>query len=319
MPPPVDHIVLIGEPNAGKSSLINRLLGSYQQIVTSRQHTTQYSQELTLPGLSQLALVDTPGTVPVRRRREHKRLHLQSQHALDQATLGIAVFEAKKVIRWARKAEQPTTMDLANRGPHPIDELVKTSANASCPVIAILNKVDLVSKREDLLEAAQALMFTGAFTDVVPVSCIRKRGTGSLVAYLANRTTDTAVQEHFNSLERSNDAEVVAEKPRLLETDTVFAERVREQCFKHLKGEVPYLTKVRIDKLTETDEKMQAWVTLGIARSSHKSIVLGTGGTMIKTIGTKARESLQRYYDKKVDLMLQIKTEKSNARSQEWK
>lgn len=320
------RIVLVGDPNVGKSSLFNRIIGTDEQIVTPKIHTTQKTVQLQLPNLTAVEVVDTPGRIPPRRRRQNKLLSLQSVGALDNADLGLAVFDCKRLIRWhSQFANLPdgnseAIMDVrANSESNPTISLIEYCRASSCPVIAIMNKVDLIKDRAVLLQLAKALYDTGAFTEVIPVSCERKRGLNELVSYLS--TDSPEMTNYFEKWQEQNSNRGETNplpKERLLPTQHYITERIREQFFKHYRSEIPYITAVQIEKVVETADRVQCWVRVIAKRRSHVGILLGKNGTRIGEVGRQARLKLQHLFDKKVDLMVRVDNKSKDTHNDEW-
>jgi GTPase len=272
-------IALVGRPNAGKSTLLNRLVGTKLAIVSDKPQTTRNR----IVGVrnypeGQAVFLDTPGI--------HKPLHRMNVRMVDAAVDAMRDVDVIALIVDA--SERVGAGDRFTLG------LVK---RVESPVVLVLNKVDRVRK-PDLLPLMDAWQREHEFTDIVPISAL----TGENV----NR-----LEEVF--LARLPEGEPLYPPDYLTDQPERFfvAEAVREQVLQHTHAELPYTSAVVVDKFEEPDERglMRLYCTILVERSSQKPIVIGRGGEMIKRIGTAARMELERFFQTKVFLDLRVKVE----------
>ncbi len=269
-------IALVGAPNAGKSTLLNALVGGKVSIVTPKVQTTRTRVTgIAMAGDAQLVFIDTPGIFqPVRR--------------LDRAMVDAA---------WggARDADMVVVLIDAKRGidkdaQRIIDGLKRRRRQA----IAALNKIDLV-KRAALLPLTAALDATGVFTDTFMISALDGDGVDDLRDFFAARVP--AGPWHYPE-------DQISDMPLRL----LAAETTREKLFLRLHQELPYGLTVETENWDERkDGSVRIDQIIYIARENHKPMVLGKGGRLIKAVGSAAREDLEASLDRRVHLFLHVK------------
>jgi len=269
-------IALVGAPNAGKSTLLNALVGGKVSIVTPKVQTTRMRVTgIAMAGDAQLVFIDTPGIFqPIRR--------------LDRAMVAAA---------WggARDADIVVVLIDAKRGidkdaQRIIDGLVERRRRA----ILALNKIDLV-KRAALLPIIAALDATGVFTDTFMISALDGDGVDDLRDFFAARVP--AGPWHYPE-------DQISDMPLRL----LAAETTREKLFLRLHQELPYGLTVETENWDERkDGSVRIDQIIYIARENHKPMVLGKGGQMIKAVGSAARQDLEASLDRRVHLFLHVK------------
>ncbi len=270
------YVALIGAPNAGKSTLLNRLVGQKLAIVTPKVQTTRSR----LLGIAteddtQLIFVDTPGIFQPRRR-------------LERAMVAAA---------WTGAADADVSVLLVDAA-HGVDDdsrrIVERLKVAGAPAILALNKIDLV-RRDTLLGLTDQLSKAGDFTQVFMISGLNGDGVDDLRRHLAA---------------------IVPEGPFLFPPDQLSdaqerflaAEVTREQVFLQLHDELPYSATVETESWQERpDGSVRVEQVIYVRRQSQRAIVLGEGGKRIKTIGARARTELGAMLDRKVHLFLFVK------------
>jgi len=270
------YVALIGAPNAGKSTLLNRLMGQKLAIVTPKVQTTRSRLlGIATADTTQLIFVDTPGIFAPRRR-------------LDRAMVAAA---------WAGVSDADSTVLLVDALRGIDDEVLHIAGrlkSARCPVILALNKIDLV-RRETLLALTAATSKLADFTRVFMISGLNGDGVGDLHAHLA---------------------EIVPPGPFLFPPDQLSdaqerflaAEVTREQVFLQLHDELPYSATVETESWQERpDGSVRVEQVIYVRRTGQRAIVLGEGGRRIKTIGARARAELGAMLDRKVHLFLFVK------------
>lgn len=270
------YVALVGAPNAGKSTLLNLLVGTKLSIVTPKVQTTRSRVlGITLRGSSQLIFIDTPGIFAPRCR-------------LDRAMVAAA---------WAGAADADLVVVLvdAARGFDDDTRLILDRLRSTCRrMVLVLNKIDLV-KREVLLPLADALGQACEFERIFMVSSIAGDGTDDLADYLAG---------------------VMPEGPWLFPEDQLTdlpqrllaAEVTREQIFLQLHQELPYATTVETEGWEErADGSVKITQTIHVQRPGQKAIVLGKGGSQVKLIGQASRGELERMFGRRVHLFLFVR------------
>jgi GTP-binding protein Era len=284
-------VAVIGAPNAGKSTLVNALVGQKVAIVSAKAQTTRARlmgialQDLPGGERVQIILADTPGLFEPKRRLDRAMVHAAWEGA-DSADAILLVVDGRKMKR-----------DY-------LEPILETLKGRSERKILVLNKVDAIAK-EPLLEMAAALAPEGGFDEVFFVSALTGDGVADLKLKLAERMPEGAW--HYPEDQVSDASE------RLLA-----AEITREQLYRQLHDELPYDSAVRPESYTaRRDGSIEIHQQIVIARDSQKAIVLGKGGSKLKSIGEAARKELAELLGVKVHLFLHVKVEEGWAEAKE--
>ena len=266
-------IAVLGAPNAGKSTLINRIVGVKVSIVSPKVQTTRTRVlGIVISGRSQLVFVDTPGIFLPRQRLDRAMVDAAWKGAADADLLAVIV-------------DSERGFD-ANAGR--IVKQIKADA------VLVLNKVDQVP-REKLLALSQEINEAGDFRETFMISALNGDGVADLTDYLRASLPEGVWMFPEDQL---------SDMPMRL----MAAEIVREKLFLQLHQELPYaLTAETEDWKTLKDGSARIAVVIIIERDSHKGMVLGKGGQRIKAVGSAAREELEAMFDCKVHLFLHVK------------
>ena len=280
------HVALIGAPNAGKSTLLNWLLGRKLAIVTPKPQTTRTRLlGIAIEGSAQIIYVDTPGIFTPQRR-------------LDRAMVAAA---------WsgAEDAERTVLLVDAARGiDRDTQRIVDRLADRGCEAVLALNKIDLV-RREGLLALADTLSRKSKFDPVFMISGRTGDGVEDLKRHLAS--TVPLGPWLFPEDQLSDMPERV-----------IAAEATREQVFLQLHDELPYGSAVETERWEDrTDGSVRIEQVIFVQRASQRAIVLGEGGQRIKAIGARARAELERMLDRRVHLFLFVKVRENWAEDRE--
>ncbi|HEY8536723.1 MAG TPA: GTPase Era [Vicinamibacterales bacterium] len=270
------RISLVGLPNAGKSTLLNRLVGQKLAIVSDKPQTTRTR----LIGVrnypdGQVVYVDTPGI--------HKPLHRMNVRMVDEAKEALRDVDVVAVVLDA--TQRP------GRGQQMLIDLVRPLRQ---PVVLALNKIDLVSKPA-LLPIIDRLAREQVFAEIVPVSALSGDGVDRLEQVFLKYLPEgpALFPEDF-----------LTDRPERF----FAAEIVREQVLQHTHAELPFTTAVLVDRWEEAENGLvRLYCTILVERESQKPILIGRRGEMIKTIGTAARLELERFLDRRVYLDLRVK------------
>jgi len=270
------YVALVGAPNAGKSTLLNALVGAKVSIVSPKVQTTRSRiLGIAMAGRSQLVFVDTPGIFAPKRRLERAMVAAAWAGAHD-ADLVVLLVDAAKGI------DEDTQ--------HIIDGLKAAGRRA----ILALNKIDLV-KREKLLGLAARLDKEGIFDPVFMISGLTLSGVEDLRRHLAASVPEGPYLFPEDQL---------SDLPERL----IAAEVTREQMFLQLHDELPYASTVETEAWEEfKDGSVKITQTIYVQREGQKAIVLGQGGRQVKRIGARARGELEKLLDRKVHLFLFVK------------
>jgi GTP-binding protein Era len=281
---------IIGAPNAGKSTLVNRLVGTKVSIVTQKVQTTRFPvRGVALAGPVQIVLVDTPGIFKPRRR-------------LDRAMVAAAwggAEDADAVVHLVDVQAQLAVMDGKDASPadkravQDVETIVENLKAADRKVILALNKIDGV-KRERLLAAADALFQTGVYSEAFMISAANGSGVDDLKARLAAMMPEGP---WLYPEDQSADVPV-----RVLASEIT-----REKLYLRVHEELPYAAAVETTKFEERkDGSARIEQTIYVERDSQRPIVLGKNGQTLKWIGQKSREELQELLDRPVHLFLHV-------------
>jgi GTP-binding protein Era len=279
-------VALVGRPNAGKSTLLNRLVGQKLAIVSDKPQTTRnrivgvrnyFKAEDSRPEtlMGQVVYVDTPGV--------HKPLHRLNVRMVDSA---LDTLKEVDLVAVVVDATEPT-----GGGDRFLLELLKRS---STPRILVLNKVDAVDKPR-LLPRLLEYQSEG-FEELVPVSALTGDNVDRLEEVLLN---------HLPEGDPIYPDDFLTDQPARF----FVAELVREQVLQQTRDELPFSTAVVVDKFEEPDAKglMRLYCTILVDRETQKPILVGKAGSRIKAIGTAARKELEAFFDAKVFLDLHVK------------
>ncbi len=280
-------VSFVGRPNAGKSTLLNRLVGTKLAIVSDKPQTTRtrISGVKNYPD-AQVVFLDTPGI--------HRPLHRMNVQMVDTA---VETLREVDVVGLVVDASEPS-----GKGDKFVVELIK---DVEAPVILILNKIDLM-KKSRLLPIMERYGREGRFAEIVPISA----ATGDNVDRL-----ERVMLERLPEGDARYPADYLTDQPERF----FAAEIVREQLLQATHDELPFSSAVVVDRFEEPAEGrdlMRLFCTIVVDRESQKPIVVGRGGEMVKRIGTAAREELERFFGMRVYLDLHVKV-KSEWREDE--
>ena len=274
-------VTLIGRPNVGKSTLMNRLIGQKIAITSNKPQTTRNRiQTVYTSEEGQIIFLDTPGI--------HKAKNKLGEYMVSVAERTLREVD---VILWL---VEPTT--LIGAGERHIAEQL---AHIDTPVILVINKIDLVSKAE-ILKFIDAYKDIADFKEIIPVSALKGENTEELIDVM------------FSYLEEGPcyyDEDTITDQPER----QIVAELIREKALRNLNDEIPHGIAVSIDRMKERPGKrsmMDIDATIICERDSHKGIIIGKQGAMLKKIGTQARHDIENLLDCKVNLKLWVKVKK---------
>ncbi|WP_083875727.1 GTPase Era [Caenispirillum salinarum] len=269
-------IAVLGAPNAGKSTLVNTIIGTKVSIVSPKVQTTRsIVRGIAMEGQSQLIFVDTPGIFKPNRRMERAMVSAAWTGAAD-ADMVMLLVDARRGFSEDVKAI--------------IDGLLEAKRKA----VLVINKVDTVA-RPSLLDLSADLFDTGAFSDVFMISALKGDGVRDLVDYLAARMPEGPWL--FPEDE-------VSDLPQRL----LAAEITREKLFLNLHQELPYSVSIETEAWEERkDGSVRIDQIIYVMRDSQRSIVLGKQGAQIKRIGAAARTELEELLERRVHLFLHVK------------
>lgn len=289
-------VAIVGEPNVGKSTLLNRVVGEKLAIVTPKPQTTR-NRILGVwngPG-GQIVFVDTPG-VHAARSALGKFMVDEAYRALEQVDAILMVVDVAKMLGEGSPRHLPAG---ARKGSAIEDELLERVSKAGKPAVLALNKVDQLKDKSKLLPLLQQVSAQGQFQAVVPLSATKDKKLDGLIGEVLQR---------------------LPEGPPLYDADTLtdrterflVAELIREQVFLQLYQELPFSTAVEVDLWQERADKGDVVInaTIVVERDSQKAIVVGRGGSVIREIGMAARQEAAQLLQRPVHLKLFVKVQR---------
>ena len=266
---------LIGRPNVGKSTLMNHLIGHKIAITSNKPQTTRNRiQTVLTTEEGQIVFVDTPGI--------HKAKNKLGEYMVNIAERSLNEVD---VVLWL---VEPTTFIGAGER-HIIDQLKKVRT----PVILVINKIDMV-KKEEILPAIDVYRKEYDFAEIVPVSARTGNNTDELVK---------VILKYLPYGPQFYDEDTVTDQPER----QIVAELIREKALHCLNEEIPHGIAVAIDRMKMERKVMHIDATIICERDSHKGIIIGKQGSMLKKIGSTARYEIERMLDCRVNLKLWVK------------
>jgi GTP-binding protein Era len=293
-------VAIIGAPNAGKSTLTNRLVGAKVSIVTQKVQTTRFPvRGVAMAGEAQIILLDTPGIFTPRRKLD--RAMVRSAWAgADDADAVVHLVDVQAELAVQDKTAKPAD----KRGVIDVQTIIENLQGSKKKVILALNKIDGV-KRERLLAVSQALFETGVYTEVFMISAADGNGVDDLKARMA---------------------ELMPEGPWLYPEDQtadiparlLAAEITREKLYLRVHEELPYAASVDTVAFEEKrDGSVRIEQTIYVEREGQRAIVIGNNGQTLKWIGQKSREELAELFERKVHLFLHVRVRENWAEERE--
>ncbi len=271
---------LIGRPNVGKSTLMNHLIGQKIAITSNKPQTTRNRiQTVYTDDRGQIVFLDTPGI--------HKAKNKLGEYMVKAAE---STFSGVDVILWL---VEPTT--FIGKGEQHIARLL---SGTKTPVILIMNKIDTVEK-ERIAECMDAYRKIYPFARMIPVSALRSRNLDQVIS---------AVMEFLPYGPRYYDEDTITDQPQR----QIAAELIREKALRLLEEEIPHGVAVAIDNMKERPDGsiMDIDATIICEKDSHKGIIIGKGGAMLRRIGTQARREIENMLGMQVNLQLWVKVKK---------
>ncbi|HEX3701039.1 MAG TPA: GTPase Era [Phenylobacterium sp.] len=291
---------VIGAPNAGKSTLTNRLVGAKVSIVTQKVQTTRFPvRGVAIEGEAQIVLVDTPGIFQPRRRLDRAMIRAAWGGAED-ADAVVHLIDAAAELAAAGPGAKPAD----RRAAEDVATIVEGLKRHGRQAILALNKIDEV-KRDALLDLSRTLFESGVYSDVFMVSAKTGSGVADLKRTLAARMPEAP---WFYPADQTAD----------LPARLMASEITREKLYLRLHEELPYAATVDTTAFDERpDGSLRIEQTITVQRESQRPIVLGAGGQTLKWIGQKSREEIGQLLGQKVHLFLHVAVDEAWADKQE--
>lgn len=272
-------VTLIGRPNVGKSTLMNKLIGQKIAITSNKPQTTRNRiQTVLTTEEGQIVFVDTPGIHKAKNKLGEYMVHV-AERTLNEVD----------VVLWL--VEPSTFIGAGER--HIIEQLKRVTT----PVVLVINKVDMV-KKEEVLTFIDAYRKEYDFAEIVPVSARTGENTDELVK---------VILKYLPYGPQFYDEDTITDQPER----QIVAEIIREKALHSLNEEIPHGIAVAIDRMKMQRKVMHIDAAIICERDSHKGIIIGKQGSMLKKIGSTARYEIERMLDCKVNLKLWVKVQKN--------
>jgi len=273
------YVALIGRPNVGKSTLLNRILGQKLSIVTAKPQTTrQQIAGIKTSAAGQVIYLDTPGIHLAAKRALNRYMNRVARAALKDVDIVLFLVEAGN---WTRQDEH----------------VVKALSDTEAPVILVVNKIDRVADKSRLLKFLADEVDTSRFDHVMLVSARNGDGVDDLEALLMGLLP-------FSRPFYDED-QITDRSERFLA-----GELIREQLMQRLHQELPYATTVEVEEFKREGDLLRIGAIIWVEREGQKHIVIGKNGQVLKQIGTRARSALEELFEQKVFLRTWVKVSK---------
>ena len=271
-------VALIGRPNVGKSTLMNTLIGQKIAITSNKPQTTRNRiQTVFTDERGQIVFLDTPGI--------HKAKNKLGEYMVKVSTRTLRDVD---MVLWL---VEPST--FIGEGDEHIFEIL---SSVNIPVILAINKMDSLKQKEDMLEVIAKYSSRMQFAEVVPVSALKGMNTDKLLEIIFKYLSEGPMYY---------DEDTVTDQP----IKQIAAELIREKALRFLQEEIPHGIAVEIDTFNyrETGDMVDIEAAIVCEKDSHKGIVIGKGGSMLKRIGTAARKDIEGLLESRVNLKLWVK------------
>jgi len=274
-------VVIVGRPNVGKSTLLNRLIGVKLSIVSRRAQTTRHRiLGVYTDSRAQVAFLDTPGFQLQHSSALNKAMNRTVTSALRDVDAVMLVVEAGKLTKQ--------------------DQEIISMLSESVPVIAVVNKIDKLKDRTSLLPFIDELRVAYQFAEIIPVSAEKGSGIPDLIG---------AIVKYLPVGAPVYEADTITDRPERF----LAAEIVREKLFQFLGEEIPYGTTVEIERFEHEGQLRRINATVIVSKPAHKAMVIGARGAKLKVIGTRARKDMEQLFGGKVFLEVWVRVKQGWA------
>lgn len=280
-------VSILGRPNAGKSTLLNALVGGKLAIVSEKPQTTRTAIEGVLHlENAQIVFLDTPGI--------HRSTTLLNQRMMGTVR---SAMEDRDVLLYLADATAPFTQDDAEA----LDALKKVST----PVFLLLTKIDLVPDKRKLLPLIEQYKTVREFDEYIPISAIKNEGLDRVREAIVARLKEGPA--YFPP-------DYITDQPERF----MAAELIRERVLRETRQEVPHAVAVLVDRWEETPRLLRITATIYVERPGQKAIVIGAKGASLKKIGTLARQQMEQIFERKIFLELFVKVQRDWRQNAEF-
>lgn len=269
------YAVIVGKPNVGKSTLFNKLLNSKLSITSKKKQTTRACLEATLTADDySFNLIDTPGLFPISKNLLEKKMNQYSMGWISCADVLLFVTNSH---RWTKED----------------DDALKIIQRAKVPTVVLINKVDLVNDKQQLLPFIEKINQKTNCTDIIPISVTKEQNIDAIIPTVCQYLPKEQKQNILN-FEKSVDNRFM------------ISEIIREKIFRFLEHEIANDAVVMLEDIKEEGKIKKIYARIIINNLHQKKLVIGSKGDKIKTIGTMARSDIEKMYNQKVYLNLWV-------------
>ena len=273
-------VSLVGRPNVGKSTLLNSLIGTKLAITSDVSGTTRnIIQGIYNDEDSQIIFVDTPGI----HKPNHKLGNLMNKKAYNSTDMVDIILFLVDIAKGFGKGDQFV-----------LDKIKDSDAK----IILLLNKIDQVKNKEELLGQIDKLKDLYDFTEIIPISALKKDNTDVVL---------DCIKKHLDESEKIYSDEEFTN----VTTKFIVAEFVREKILELTHDEIPHTVSCYVENYEEDEDKVHIQVLIAVDRDNIKKIIIGKNGSMLKEVGTRARIDIEKFLGKKVFLETYVKTLKN--------
>jgi GTP-binding protein Era len=270
------YVALIGRPNVGKSTLLNRFVGQKLSIVTAKPQTTrQQIAGIKTTAEGQVVFLDTPGIHLAAKRALNRYMNRIARAALNGVDVVLFLIEAE---RWTKQDEH----------------VARALENVAVPIILVVNKVDQVADKTHLLAFLRDKVQNKPFAHVVLISARQGKGVADLEAL---------VMQHLPFSKPMYDEDQFTDRSERF----LAGELIREQLMLRLNQELPYALTVEVEEFKRTPELLRISAIIWVEREGQKQIVIGSSGQVLKQVGSRARAALEELFEQKVFLRTWVK------------
>ncbi|TVP89963.1 MAG: GTPase Era [Pseudomonadaceae bacterium] len=273
------YVAIVGRPNVGKSTLLNHILGQKLAITSRKPQTTRHTLlGIKSEGAVQAIYVDTPGLHKDNEKALNRFMNKSASQALRDVDVVLFVVDR---LRWTDEDEM----------------VLERVRHVQCPVLLVVNKVDRMEDKKQLLPHLEWLTTQLPEAEVVPVSALQGRNIEHLEALIAERLPES---EHFYP-----DDQLTDRSSRFLA-----AELIREKVMRQLGAEIPYQVTVEIEQFKQEGKILHIHALILVERDGQKKIIIGDGGDRMKKIGQEARLDMQKLFGSKIMLNMWVKVKR---------
>lgn len=273
------YVTIVGKPNVGKSTLLNKIAEKKISIVTHKAQTTRKNVKLVKNiNDDQIIFTDTPGLETTIKSNLGK--HLNKTSYMSTFDTDLLVF-----------------MTNCNKWNNNDEAVLKNIKESGLPTILVINKTDRLKSRDDILPVINTLREKHDFVDIIPMSLIKAKSLDNFF---------TVLLEHLPEQEP-----LFLDEETYHSDDFIISERVREHIMKNLHQEIPYETTVQVEKIEDDEKIKKIHAVIWVNTDGQKRILIGKNGGMLKIIGTHSRLDLEKFFSKKIHIKLWVKVKNS--------